>query len=86
MQNPVKRSAVQQRRCLSIHEYRSAALLESVRWHPATDETAETVMANEGPVRYWRAQGRCCDDRSRGRAGREEHWYAVWRESAGKRG
>ncbi|ENH98677.1 hypothetical protein COCC4DRAFT_77036 [Bipolaris maydis ATCC 48331] len=26
---PVKRSAVQQRRCLSIHEYRSAALLES---------------------------------------------------------
>ncbi|KAH7551967.1 succinylhypothetical proteinCoA ligasehypothetical proteinlike protein subunit beta [Bipolaris maydis] len=28
-QAPVKRSAVQQRRCLSIHEYRSAALLES---------------------------------------------------------
>ncbi|KAH7400597.1 hypothetical protein DE146DRAFT_755060 [Phaeosphaeria sp. MPI-PUGE-AT-0046c] len=29
VQTPVKRSAIQQRRCLSIHEYRSAALLES---------------------------------------------------------
>lgn len=33
-QTPVKRSAVQQRRGLAIHEYRSAALLESVRNPP----------------------------------------------------
>lgn len=32
-ETPLKRSVIQQRRGLAIHEYRSAALLESVRMH-----------------------------------------------------